>query len=821
MRFHSLKTKLLAELAAIFLLIGVSGTLFNMYLAKQQFHEIGTMYTSQILQTKVNEYQKTFQRNINTSLYMAESPIIVSWMKKPDDRFLKQTAFQTFKKLDLILENTDTFVAVEKTKGYYFNGVLLSTLSKTNSSDLWYWEAGKIKQYDLNIDYNDAVKTTKLWVNVPVRDEKGAFLGVIGTGLDITDMIKKMIANVAKGAQVMLFDDQGIVKGHLTTEFINNRSMYTLFTENQQKVKQILSKVKNNPEKTFTQPVNYLGREYMASLAFIPSTKWFVMILMDVNALLWSLFMPFILLLIISLMMILVSLILMINRMILRPLKLIDSNLSKVKEKDFDIAIPVTSEDEFKKVAETINLMATSIKDYTENLESKVSERTVELKEAFEKVHSLKVQQDGDYFLTALLINPLIINEVKSDYLEVEFFIKQKKNFSFRKREGEIGGDLCIARRIELHGKKYTVFLNGDAMGKSLQGAGGALVLGVVFNAYVGRSGRLGTAAHVYPEKWLRECYNELQHVFVAFDGSMLVSVVIGMIDEETGLLYYFNAEHPWTVLYRNNQAQFIENELSIRKLGTVGYDNGISLQHIQLQPDDILITGSDGRDDLLLGIDDDTGMRVINEDETHFLDEVATREASLPDLIDALQDIGELTDDISLIKIHYRQTWKEKLGPVTADFHQQMEKGDAAYRQDDFDTALAHYRMADNYTPDEEVLSRIITCCKKLKNAAMEAEFLERGLHYYPMNTSFLLRASIVHKLIGNYHLATEYGERYRLYDPENINNLINLSDAYRLRRLYSEAREVFDLAKKLAPDHTQIPPLLELLKKTQNLIY
>lgn len=821
MRFHSLKTKLLVELAAIFLIIGISGTLINMYLAKQQFHEIGEMYTSQILQTKVNEYQKTFQRNINTSLYMAESPIIVGWMKKPEDDFLKKTAFQTFKKLDRMLENTDTFVAVDSTLDYYFNGVKITTLSKTNSADNWYWSAKQIKQYDLSIDYNDTIKTTKLWVNVPVKDAEGRFLGVIGTGLDISDMIKKMIMRVAKGAQVMLFDDQGIIKGHRITEYINKRSMFSLLTEDKQTIRKFLNRVRTTKEKTFTRMISYQDREYMASLAYIPSTQWFVMILMDINSLLWSLFTPFILLLIVSLMIILISLIFMINRMVLRPLSLIDSNLAKVKEKDFDISIQVKANDEFKKVADTINLMATNIKDYTENLETRVAERTVELKEAFDKVHSLKVQQDGDYFLTSLLINPLIINEVKNDHLDIEFYLKQKKTFTFRKREGEIGGDICIARRIELHGKKYSVFINGDAMGKSLQGAGGALVLGVVFNAYVGRSSRLGTAAHLYPEKWLQECYNELQHVFVSFDGSMLISVVVGIVDEETGLLYFFNAEHPWTVLYRDNQASFLETELSVRKLGTVGYNDGVHLQRFQLQPDDVIIMGSDGRDDLMLGIDDETGMRVINEDETHFLDEVSTEEGDLNRLVNSLQEIGELTDDISLLKIHYHQTWREKMGPVTADFAQQKDKGDTAYHNKEFDTALAHYRMADNYAPDETVISQIINCCRTLEKIELEAEFLERGLHYFPMNMEMLRRAAIVHKAIGNYRLASEYGERFRIYYPENVDNLINLSDAYRLRRLYRKARELFDEAKNLAPEHRSIPKLLSMLKKTQDLIY
>ena len=79
------------------------------------------------------------------------------------------------------------------------------------------------------------------------------------------------------------------------------------------------------------------------------------------------------------------------------------------------------------------------------------------------------------------MIEPLGQNNAFSKNVEIEFFVKQKKNFIFRKREYELGGDINISENIELQGKKYIVFLNGDAMGKSIQGAGGVLVLGTVF----------------------------------------------------------------------------------------------------------------------------------------------------------------------------------------------------------------------------------------------------------------------------------------------------------------------------------------------------
>lgn len=48
----------------------------------------------------------------------------------------------------------------------------------------------------------------------------------------------------------------------------------------------------------------------------------------------------------------------------------------------------------------------------------------------------------------------------------------------------------------------------------------------------------------------------------------MLISMVIGLVDEATGLMYYINAEHPSMALYRDGEARFLDTDI-LRKLGT------------------------------------------------------------------------------------------------------------------------------------------------------------------------------------------------------------------------------------------------------------
>ena len=77
------------------------------------------------------------------------------------------------------------------------------------------------------------------------------------------------------------------------------------------------------------------------------------------------------------------------------------------------------------------------------------------------------------------------------------------------------------------------------------------MVLGAVLEAIVDRTMLSGEASKHHPERWLKNAFIELHKVFETFDGSMLISLVFGLVDDDSGLVYLINAEHPWSVLYR------------------------------------------------------------------------------------------------------------------------------------------------------------------------------------------------------------------------------------------------------------------------------
>jgi methyl-accepting chemotaxis protein len=506
---------------------------------------------------------------------------------------------------------------------------------------------------------------------------------------------------------------------------------------------------------------------------------------------------------------------------LVKPLESLLDGVKRVNKGDLSVVVTPGVEDEIGFLSKSFNSMVLSIKEaqfnlqeYAAQLEEKVAARTQDLMESLEKVQVLKNQQDGDYFLTSLLIKPLNTNKVESDNVSVEFLTHQKKKFTFKEWTEEIGGDLCMANTIFLKGKKYTLYINADAMGKSLQGAGGALVLGSVFESIVNRNHVSESNQNLFPETWIKNAFLELHKVFETFDGSMLVSMVVGLVDDETGLMYSINVEHPWSILFRDGKASFIDTEKTYRKLGTLGAEGNIKIFTHQLFPDDQIIAGSDGRDDVILSIDN--GENVMNENEQLILSHVEKAKGNLDQIFKLIKDTGTLIDDVTLIKITYK-----KHTATASDLLEDQKIAEVKKLM-----ALSQNREAINllenlvdenptFVRARKILFRILL---QNNNYTKALSHVENLISVYPGDTELLFQCSYTEKKIGNYKRACELGEIVKLRNPGHVKNLINLADAYLLDRNQNRSLYLIDIVLRIDPENAQARKRQEILHKGSN---
>lgn len=468
----------------------------------------------------------------------------------------------------------------------------------------------------------------------------------------------------------------------------------------------------------------------------------------------------------------------MIFYLIYSSLKDIEGAMDDLKSGGSGLIFTKSIDSEFVKVATGISDAARTIKDYQANLEHKIDERTRELQESLGNVKALKGQQDGDYFLTSLLLKPLTGNYANNRQIKVNVFIRQKKSFEFKTKTNEIGGDICLAHSIRLRGRDYTLFLNGDAMGKSMQGAGGSLVLGAVMQSIVERTKLSPKEQVLYPERWLKAVFLELQKTFESFDGSMLMSVVVGLADEQSGFVYFINAEHPWSAILRDGKAFFIENDLTLRKLGTMGVAMGIKVQTYEMKPGDLLVIGSDGRDDLMLGSDGEGG-RIINEDETLFLRLLEKGGGNLEDVYYACKETGDITDDFSLMSLSFEpetETQEVRLGT-----RQKISEARRLVAEKKYADAIKHLEKAYEISHDNVHVARALAHVHyKTGHLREAAEYFDRYTEASPGDTQAIETLGSIYLKLGDTEKAADVLTRLKIRNPRDEKIAAQLAKLY-----------------------------------------
>ncbi len=442
----------------------------------------------------------------------------------------------------------------------------------------------------------------------------------------------------------------------------------------------------------------------------------------------------------------------------------------------------------------------------------KIELKNIEIEAQIKRINELKTQQDGDYFLTSQLLHPLAMNEAVPSRVRVEFLTEQKKKFQFRHWQSEIGGDISSSNTVFLRNKKYVAFMNGDAMGKSIQGAGGALVLGTVFKSFLHRTQNDDMSRFMFPEQWLRDCYEELHHVMISFDGRMLVSAVIGLIDEDSGYLYYINAEHPWIAILREGEASFIEEELTLRKLGMPENDELFRVKTYRLIKGDQIFIGSDGRDDISLGRDD-AGNSMINQDETLFLRILEMTGGDLLRFREELVHKGDITDDLSLVRILYDGSGHE---PVSRADLSVIRKH--ALNKDYVGAVAELDRLYAENPHDAKVVYELALLNSRLKNFSRAAALGEEYCNYDPSDLGMIYLTSRSLKYCAGsdkslLKRAADYGERLILREPMSFHGNVNLSDIYRRLEKKDKAERLLHKAEAFDPENRAVLKLKALM--------
>jgi len=453
--------------------------------------------------------------------------------------------------------------------------------------------------------------------------------------------------------------------------------------------------------------------------------------------------------------------------------------LGKIEALDINLIAPqhgsIIRKELIKPLIEKMKLMNCGLyidRKYSNDLQrtiEKLNNLQTEFTVSLDEIKTLKRQQDGDYFLTSLLMKPLLVDYNKSKTVSSQSVIIQKKSFLFKNKHYQLGGDLCISANLNFKEESWTLFFNGDAMGKSVQGAGGAVVMGTVLNSILSRSDG-HSITNLTPEEWLTDAYNEIQTIFLSFDGAMMVSGIIGMINDATGEMLFINAEHPFLILYRDGKATFIETELFLRKFGSPS-EFKLKIQKFQLLPGDIVFAGSDGKDDIDLSPGSE--LPVVNQDNTLILRIIEKGESNLKKIVNYIYKAGDVIDDLSLCRIGFQEkpNTKNSNQDITEDMIYWIQISNHI-KNKNYQKALDLLEGPSEKQSPETLFSRGY-CLVKERRYLKSLKYLTRAIKKKPNYFHALKYAGIAHYKLDNLNRCQTYWQH--ALQIKNDDRLIN----------------------------------------------
>ena len=169
------------------------------------------------------EFDASMNEQLTLVRQMVKSPSIVKYLVNPKDEEVKPAAWSDF------LAFQDSFLSkslywTSDSDLEFWSGMKYSyTVNPSSPSDYWYnMTLYDTEEYNFNINYNDALKSTSLWVNAVVR-YNGKPVGMVGTGIPLQKFIDLMYKDLDDGIVMYLFNDKDEITGAADSSILKDK----------------------------------------------------------------------------------------------------------------------------------------------------------------------------------------------------------------------------------------------------------------------------------------------------------------------------------------------------------------------------------------------------------------------------------------------------------------------------------------------------------------------------------------------------------------------------------------------------------------------
>jgi diguanylate cyclase (GGDEF)-like protein len=394
-----LRGRVLALVLAALIAIAVPATAAFLWIIDTTVVKIGTLFAEK--QILFDRYRglESLMREVSLAETAARSPAIIEWAREEDSADKAARGLAELEHYRTSFKDRSYFFAIRRSGNYYFNnagnefaGVQKRyTLSADNPRDGWFFKTMTLESgCHLNVDHDDNLKVTKVWMNCVVRDGRDV-VGVLGTGVDLSQFIREVVDIPQNGVTSMFADLNGAVQAHrdprqvdfhsITKDLKNKKTIFALVDNDADRLtlRAMMNEVSAGKVLVRSNFMKIGGHTYLVGVGYLDRLGWFNVTLMDINQIIdWRLFAPIGMLLAAMLFATAALLTYLFKHSVLDRLARLESGVQQVARGNFDVPADARK-DEIGSLSRAFAHMAGVVGEKTHVLESMVRERTEKL----------------------------------------------------------------------------------------------------------------------------------------------------------------------------------------------------------------------------------------------------------------------------------------------------------------------------------------------------------------------------------------------------------------------------------------------------------
>lgn len=373
---------------------------FSLHLVSQVNEKWAALFAERQVMFDKHRTLLPLTREIALARQMAADPALLAMALHEDDPAVRERAIKVLEAYRLNFHDRSYFAAFSRSGHYYFNDAanqfagkqLRYTLSAANPNDKWFFSTlDSGKDYQVNIDPDVHLGVTKVWINVLIK-QGSRVLGVIGTGIDITEFIKETVNIHQPGVHnlfidrdmaIQLYGDANLIDYASITKDVKHRSKADILLTSPDDIARLLQAMRQleNSDKTVaTLWVTFKGERYLLGVSYLPEIGWFDLTLMHPKTMLSTnilLFVPLLFGLALVLSLLLVGW--LVHRWILWPIGRLHASMAEIQLGNYQVDLPVIGKGEISDLSRQFTDMVEVVRDTRNGLEDKIRQRTEEL----------------------------------------------------------------------------------------------------------------------------------------------------------------------------------------------------------------------------------------------------------------------------------------------------------------------------------------------------------------------------------------------------------------------------------------------------------